>query len=296
MSEAAQALAAARAALTPEALADPEVRSAFLALAAHFTPTVEAPTPGGRYLIDTADRVVGQAVLAYGRAFDVEGLEVVLELLASRGLAAMGEGVFVDVGANLGTTTIEVLLRHPGARAVAVEPAPRNLELLRQNLLLNGLTDRVVVVEAALSDTDGEVELALSGDNHGDHRVGLVDGEERATHRVPAMRLDALVDDGTIDPSAVSAVWVDAQGHEAQILAGATRLRHRPMVIEFWPHGLRRAGGLIAMHRLLSSGAWSEIVDLGREGAGPHVVAPSQIGSLAARYGDQTFTELLLIP
>ena len=50
---------------------------------------------------------------------------------------------FVDVGANIGTTTIPALLSHGFETAVAIEPEPENVRVLRMNVLLNDLEDRV---------------------------------------------------------------------------------------------------------------------------------------------------------
>jgi FkbM family methyltransferase len=59
-------------------------------------------------------------------------------------------GVFVDVGAHIGAVTVAVLLDNPQARAICVEPIPDNVGVLRQNLELNGLTERATVIAAAV--------------------------------------------------------------------------------------------------------------------------------------------------
>jgi len=53
--------------------------------------------------------------------------------------------------------------------AQAVEPG--NVEMLRLNLALNELSERVRVVAVGLSDRDGSLALELSSSNPGDHRM-----------------------------------------------------------------------------------------------------------------------------
>jgi FkbM family methyltransferase len=63
-----------------------------------------------------------------------------------------GRDTIVDVGAHIGTTTIPALSRQGFVRAVAIEPDPAHLPLLRANVALNQLEERVTVVAATLSD------------------------------------------------------------------------------------------------------------------------------------------------
>ena len=62
---------------------------------------------------------------------------------------------FLDVGANIGTTTVSALLHGPFASAICFEPERQNLVDLRLNLLLNGLEDRATAIGVALSDQSG---------------------------------------------------------------------------------------------------------------------------------------------
>ena len=59
----------------------------------------------------------------------------------------------VDLGANIGYYALLIArLVGPSGRVLCLEPDPRNLELLRRNVALNGLDDRIEVVGAAASD------------------------------------------------------------------------------------------------------------------------------------------------
>ena len=74
----------------------------------------------------------------------------------------MQEGdLFFDIGANVGSYSIYAALRHVQSRVVAFEPEYANLFLLRQNLLHNGLQERVEVYSVALGNRVGLSRLHI---------------------------------------------------------------------------------------------------------------------------------------
>jgi FkbM family methyltransferase len=228
--------------------------------------------------------------------FDEDLLRAALHALGQPdGLAGRD---FLDVGANIGTTTLAAFLA--GARRVtAIEPAPANVETLRLNVTANALGERVRVVAAAASDRDGTVELGLSPTNSGDHRVrvgGRADaGPARQVVTVPAVRIDSLVEAGEIDPERLGVVWMDVQGHEAAVLTGAERLVEAgaPIVLEYWPHGLRATGGLERLPELLAAG-YSRFMDLRR---GRRWEPIGRLAGLEGEYrGPGDFTDVLVTP
>jgi hypothetical protein len=75
-------------------------------------------------------------------------------------------GVALDVGANIGFYTVPMAIRAKeiGSRVVAVEPVGSNAQWLRHNLALNGGLDVTQVVEVALGNEYGQVEIVLADD------------------------------------------------------------------------------------------------------------------------------------
>ena len=88
-------------------------------------------------------------------------------------------GVFVDVGANVGTYAM-VLARHVGAsgKVIAIEPHPVTLARLSFNNAASGFT-QVNLVAAAAGPADGELMIETDGDNLGASHI--VTGEPRRT-------------------------------------------------------------------------------------------------------------------
>jgi FkbM family methyltransferase len=157
----------------------------------------------------------------------------------------------IDAGANIGSTTVAFLREGVFQRAIAVEPERRNFQLLEHNVRQNGFAGRVRCHPVALGGASGSVELEVAADNFGDHRVrvratpGAYGESDRRTQTVPITRLDDLLDEqGPFAPSSVGLLWIDVQGYEGHVLAGAERLLAGgvPVEMELWPYGLERAG------------------------------------------------------
>jgi FkbM family methyltransferase len=187
--------------------------------------------------------------------FELDHIGQTLTCLRELGLCpSAGQGTVVDVGANIGVISIGMLHTGQFARAIAIEPEPRNFSLLERNVRQNKLDKRMVCLPVAVSDHQGTVEFELSADNYGDHRVRtIVSGAAadafgetaRRVISVPARRLDDLLAELPSDRTQdIALVWMDVQGHEGNVLRGARQLLSRrvPVVAEFWPYGLARSG------------------------------------------------------
>jgi len=276
--------------------------------ASRLTPFLGVEHDGVRYVVSTSEFGVGFPTFVFGSFADetMDGMLTALEQHA--GITTLSGLTVLEVGANIGTETVALLVRRGVKRVVAVEPDAENVRLLRANLALNGVQDRVEIHELALSDTDGTVVLESSSHNCGDHRIrvaephgpDLLQEGRRETAEISARRLDSLAEAGEIDLADIDLVWMDAQGHEAHILAGAERLAAAgtPVVTEYWPYGLRRAGALDRFHDLVAH-RYGTVVDL----RDPTVALDaSRVAELAERYavepgGNEAapYTDLLLL-
>jgi FkbM family methyltransferase len=255
----------------------------------HLTRTVEVEGEGGiRYLIDTRDFGVGFQLFLNG-AFDAEVMEDIVGFLGPE--RSLRNRIFVDIGAQIGTTTALALTKYGAREAIVVEPAPRNLELLVLNLRINGLEDRATIHRVALSDREGTATMALSVDNGGDHRVLMACNSrqliKRGTVDVPMTILDKL----DIDFDDVSLVWMDVQGHEGHVLAGANHLLESdaPVLIEYCPGLLKEAGGLDTLHDLVARN-FKRCIDC-RTG---EQMAAGSLSGLTDRYLNGAHTDVLL--
>ena len=152
-------------------------------------------------------------------------------------------GVFVDVGANVGTYAM-VLARHVGAkgRVIAIEPHPVTFARLSFNNAASGFT-QVNLVAAAAGPADGELMIETDGDNLGASHI-VRGAAARDAIRVPSWRLQRILEEAGV--SEVDALKIDVEGFEDRVLTGF----FRDAPVSLWPRAM------VIEH--LSRGEWQE--------------------------------------
>ncbi|MBS7350130.1 MAG: FkbM family methyltransferase, partial [Comamonas sp.] len=193
------------------------------------------------FVVSTADKVIGREVFLHGE-FDFNKLLTALAILEREGLPRPAH--LIDVGANIGTITIPAIKRGLMQTATAIEPHPDNLRLLRANLALNGIDDRVAVLAQAVGDVSNTtLHLQESATNSGNHAI--------ADQGIPvkSSRLDDLAD---MFPEQCL-LWMDIEGYEGHALKGATNLlaKGTPVVCEFNSAYLKQTQGLLLLKNAL---------------------------------------------
>ena len=173
--------------------------------------------------VDPRDDRIAYTLLT-GRPWHRGDLDATIALARAHDRLPDG-GVFVDVGANIGTMTLYALLSGTFDRAVAVEPDPGNLDILRRNLEVNGLTEKVTVIAAAASSAPGQMTLHRDAKNLGAHSLEpgfiMTPGE---TRNVRVDTLDNLIAEAGLAEDNVSFVKIDVEGHEHEVLQGMAAL------------------------------------------------------------------------
>ena len=227
-----------------------------------FTPYVATPAGDGLFLVKTEDKHIARSLFAKRGRGELAVLDRAVKAITGlRGAAAIDGRTFVDVGANIGTTTVPAVLSYGFADAIAIEPEPENFRVLRLNLLLNGVEDRVEALAVAASSEVGTQELVVTRDRSGKHwiatdrsKLSKKDAARATILEVETTTLDRLVDTGVIDGDRVGLVWMDAEAHEGHILAGASSLIERgvPLVVEWNPVILDRMGDREGLQRAVA--------------------------------------------
>lgn len=263
------------------------------------TPSVAVEKDGVFFHVPTADRYLSRHTFVHGE-YELDILSDALDLLGrqNNGFNVLAGRTFIDIGANIGTTIIPALKIFGAGRGIAFEPGPDNFRVLRCNIAANDLIDRVDAYQLALSDSNTTTHLELSSYNWGDHRLrASTDELDRVSVPVRSVRFDDIVAEMHIDLDSIGLVWMDTQGFEGHILAGAQTLLRQsiPAVCEYWPFGLRRSGGLDQFHSLVST-HYRRVIDLRAsrlEGHGVELSA-QDVGAIESRYSGVAYTDLLL--
>lgn len=143
------------------------------------------------------------------------------------------DGVFLDIGANIGLFTFHIANLMPHARCIAFEPHPILAACLRESAAKSPFPN-VEVQELAVAGHEGQATFH-------EHRINQGGGSMvREVFGATDVRAEFTVKCQTLDAWAVQAglnridvIKLDAQGAEGQILKGATNVirRFRPTIV-----------------------------------------------------------------
>ncbi len=204
----------------------------------------------GAYQGSTRDYAVLARYAAYG-TWDPSYQALVIDHLFLD-----GHGTLIDVGANIGLTSIPVA-RKRRITCYAFEPEPRSYLYLRQNVLANAVDTLVNCINLAMFSKEAVLQFELADGNMGDNRVqgmaldsdSIMGPEDSDINRhaieVRASTLDVMFEGKPLESPII--LKSDTQGSEVHVLrGGAAFLRRVDYVIsEFEPYLLRRIGDSI---------------------------------------------------
>lgn len=207
----------------------PAIRAATLKRL-HRRPLV-APVPGGHAYV-RFDLLRDFVTLAQG-AWEPANLALVRRLVRTGDVA-------LDVGAHAGHYSILLAsLVGGGGRVIAFEPAPTNIQTLRQNLQLNEIERITDALQVAVGDEVGEVEFFTDGGTGGTEFSMFAQrhGKGGAAFRVASTTLDTVLHERGVE--VVHFMKIDTEGAELAVLRGAEQtIRRSPdlsLLIELHP-------------------------------------------------------------
>ena len=166
--------------------------------------------------------------------------------------ACRNKSCVLDVGAHVGFITLPAAsVLAPGGRLYAFEPAKANLAMLRSHVKMNGLEDRVEIVDRLVGaiENDG-VPFYESVGPHGQNSIILKSettlqseqgGYERTLHR--QISLDRFCAQNGLEPQLIK---IDVEGAEIGVLKGAQKIieQSKPLLIlSVHPREIALAGG-----------------------------------------------------
>lgn len=126
---------------------------------------------------------------------------------------------FVDVGANVGAFTV-LAAGVAGATVTAFEASPDTFQMLKRNIGLNGLNDRVNAINAAVGRTEGTAQFSvgLGTENFVASNGGA--GESVTVKMIPL--------DKELAGNPPALIKVDVEGFETEVFGGAMQTLKQP--------------------------------------------------------------------
>lgn len=171
----------------------------------------------------------------------IEGIEIpgIAENWKSRLLARLlplREGAFVDIGANLGQTLLDLRRVDAERTYVGFEPNPTCVYYLRRLIELNGLQDNSIIIGAAVSAAEGVAPLYSRSGDRADESATIHVGfrpmrKLSAPVHVPVLSLDNVWPN--LSTAALAMAKIDVEGAEVEVLTGMRRIisRDRPFLL-----------------------------------------------------------------
>ncbi len=154
--------------------------------------------------------------------------EIFLKQVYRRALPLVSGATVVDLGANIGMTSLWLATQARDVRVIAVEPEESNVDLLRRNVA----DDRVEVVRAAVAATSGSVSL-LVGSPSG-HRVEGDTSTAGADVAGAVQLVDAIDPDELVNRYGLERVHVlkvDIEGAEDEVFRTSWSLIDRAELV-----------------------------------------------------------------
>lgn len=168
------------------------------------------------FVIDEKEMIISQTIETTG-VWEANQLSLYETIIPDN-------GVFIDVGANVGVNSIYAKMKRPTARVIAVEPEPGNFERLSQNCA----DFSIQLHNLAIADHRGSIGFTGTGTN--------AHISANAEHRVPCDTLDNFT--ASLAVETIDLIKIDVEGYTDVVLSNAdeTLSRTKVAIIEF-SHG-----------------------------------------------------------
>lgn len=193
-------------------------------LAALIAKLLPYPKPSGLCIVKTIhgfnlmvdpilDKGVEKSIFLNG-TYEYGTMKLLEEILAE-------EGIFIDVGANIGLMSLHAAkILNGRGKVLSFEPLPNTYNMLLQNIALNNI-ENIKAENIAIGNTQGSVEIFENlAINRG--ASSLISPDQNAAgHKVRVMPLDTYLKEQQINN--VICIKIDVEGWELEVLKGSIR-------------------------------------------------------------------------
>lgn len=128
--------------------------------------------------------------------------------------------IVIDIGANVGVFSIFAAIS--GAKKIyAFEPVSKTFEILKKNIKINNLEDKIIVINEGLGEKEKEeyIKFNFAGDGTATVNKNLKKKNEKNKVKIKITTLDNFVKQNKIPK--VDFIKIDVEGYEENVLLGA---------------------------------------------------------------------------
>lgn len=197
--------------------------------------TVVAGKFGCKYLLPNIKETVSFEIFCNG-IYEADTNAFLFKLLPTN-------GVFLDLGANIGSVTIPLFKRRPDLQCICVEAAPWIFDYLRKNMDINFTNESIVLINKALLDKD-DVVLPFYSPKEKFGKGSLSPVFTDVGIPVTSVTIDSIIRDYNL--SVVDTIKIDIEGFEYFAFKGAEKLLSGPnapdILFEFVDWAEKKAG------------------------------------------------------
>ena len=179
-----------------------------------------------KYLLGSSDWISKK--LFIDKSFDYRILTKAIKLLGKKN----SKLTLINIGAHIGSTAIPAIKKNNFKNLIAFEPTKKNFRLLKANIFLNEIDDRVQAYNLAISNKKANLHLGTTKGNTDGNRI--LRNKQKNTEIVKSDILDNYTYNLNKNNSLI---FIDAEGHETNIFLGAKKTIKKkiPIVFEFYP-------------------------------------------------------------
>lgn len=125
--------------------------------------------------------------------------------------------IFCDVGANVGVYTV-LASAEIGAKTISIEPIPNTFDLLKFNVLINQIEEKVELFNIGVGSNESEIAFTENLDT-ANHVATDIETTNSNIIKIPIKTLDVIT---RYDPPLI--LKIDVEGYETEVLNGAINL------------------------------------------------------------------------